>query len=159
MTEQHNLPVRHMTDDHHAPYAIARYLDALKLNGWCEVLMLWLGQYDGLEQYLEPSDNPPIAVRELLARYVANGQRIFPKTIAADLAALPFLHYRAKLMGGTQTLWDPLETSFIDFAQDEVAVWRGETPIPDTDVTKATLLSMLMRAQMPELRPSDSTQH
>ena len=151
MHENDNLPVRHITDDQHALYAIARHLDALKLHGWCDVLLLWLSQYDGLERYLDLGESPPIAVRELLARYVANGQRLFPKTIAADLANLPFLHYRAKRIGasGDETYWEPLAMSFIEFAQGgDVAVWHGEAPLPDTDVTKTYLLSSLVRRQM-----------
>lgn len=160
MKENPDSSVRHLADETHAVYAIARYLNLLKLHGWCDVLMLWLGQYDGLERYLEPSENPPVAVRELLAGYVASGQQLFPKTIATDLANLPFLHYRARLLTADEKYWDPLEISFIEFVQGgDVAVWRSDDPVAEPDVTKAYLLSALFRQPTPDRLAGDSFLH
>lgn len=160
MKDNLDSSVRHLADNSHAVYAIARYLNILKLHGWCDVLMLWLGQYDGLERYLDPRESPPVAVRELLARYVASGQQLFPKTIAADLANLPFLHYRARILTDAENHWNPVETSFIEFAQNgEVAVWWSDDPVPDPNVTKAYLLSALFRQPTPDRLAGDSFLH
>ena len=141
------MHIRRMSDKQHAVFAIARSLEALKLHTWTHVLLTWLGQYDGLECYMEDEDNPSFRVRDLLARYVATGTRVFPKTIAADFSRLPFLHYQAKLTNGVD--WESLKIPFIEFAQTgNVEVWRSSTPYPEPAMTQAYLLSAFVRCQL-----------
>lgn len=142
---------RQTSDRQHAVFAIVRFLEALKLQGWTHVVMRWLGQYDGLECYMEPDAAPALQVRDLLACYVASGARVFPKTIATDLSRLPFLHYQAQRM---EEDWNPLDTPFIEFAQTgAIEVWRSSTPHPDPEVTQAWLLTAFVRFQMNNHRP------
>lgn len=142
------MHARHSTDVQHAIYAIVRNLPILKLHTWCSVLLLWLAQYEGLEDYLDPDESPAIAVRDLLARYIATGEHVFPKKLVTDLSSLEFVHYRAALTTDSRTEWDPRLEPFVEFAQrGDVTVWRSEVPLPASCDMQASLLSSYMHQQ------------
>ncbi len=139
---------RYSNDDQHAVFSIVRYLSELKLDTWCSVILLWLAQYDGLEQFLDPCDAPTTAVRNLLAKYIEDRTRIFPKVLVSDLSSLPFLSYRASLSHDNAMEWEPLQVSFIEFCQwGEVHVWQSESPCPDKHTTQSYLHSSYQRQQ------------
>ena len=142
------VQARHSTDAQHAIFEMVRNLSTLKLHTWCSVLMLWLAQYDGIEQYLEPDDSPPVAVRNLLAQYIATGEPVFPKTLVAGLSSLPFVHYRAVRSDDSATEWHPSRMSFMAFSEGrDVSVWYSEHPTPAASEIRASLLSAYMRQQ------------
>jgi len=138
----------HATDVQHAVFAIVRNLSILKLHTWCPVLLLWLAQYEGLEAYLEPDDNPAIAMRDLLAHYIATGEHVFPKKLVTDLSSLAFVRYRAALTNDSRTQWDPRLSSFLEFAQrGDVSVWLSEAPLPSLCDIQDFLISSYMHQQ------------
>lgn len=142
------VQARHATDVQHAVFAIVRNLSILKLHTWCPVLLLWLAQYEGLETYLDPDESPPIAIRDLLARYIATGEHVFPKKLVIDLSSLAFVRYRAALTEDSRTQWDPRLSSFIEFAQrGDVSVWLSEAPLPSLCDIQDSLLYSYMHQQ------------
>jgi hypothetical protein len=133
-----------------ATVTIGHFLEGLGEPGWRSVLLRWLGQYDGLEAYLYPEDDPILTVRDLLARYVESLEPADPVRLAADLSALPFCRFRAK-RGGEK--WAPLVETFTAFCRGAtVEVWESEHPHPRPEVLQNWLLTQFCAAQLRERR-------
>ncbi|WP_041645451.1 hypothetical protein [Aromatoleum aromaticum] len=133
-----------------AVITIGHFLEGLGEPGWRGVVLRWLAQFDGLEAYLYPEDDPVLAVRDLLARYVEILEPVDPARLAADLSALPFCRFRAK-RGGEK--WEPLVESFSAFCRGAtVEVWESEHPYPRREVLQIGLLTQFCAAQMRERR-------
>lgn len=149
MDDIDTLTRRDLSDPAHAVYTIARYLDALDLNEWSGVLTVWLGQYDGLDQYMFEEEWPVVMVRELLASYIANPRKLDAREFVKDLAALPFLHYRARMENG-EGKWEPLLQPFVEYAQGDgnVLVWESPYPYPPAEITEAYLFATFMSQKL-----------
>lgn len=133
-----------------AVITIGHFLEGLGEPGWRSILLRWLGQYDGLEVYLYPEDDPVLAVRDLLAGYVDLLEPLDPARLAADVSALPFCHFRAQ-RGGER--WEPLVEPFTAFCRGAtVEVWESERPHPRREVLQNWLLVQFCAAQVHERR-------
>lgn len=129
-----------------AVMTIGHFLEGLGEPGWRNVLLCWLGRYDGLEAYLYPEDDPVLTVRDLLARYVEALRPADPAQLAADLVTLPFCRYRAKR---NDEKWKPLAETFSSFCRGTtVEVWESERPSPPPEVLQKWLLAQFCAAQI-----------
>ena len=132
---------------------IGHYLESLGEPGWRAVLLQWLGQYDGLEVYMLPEDDPVLAAQELLGAYVQEGRSLDPAEFSADLADLHFCYYRAR-RDSDRKKWEPLAESFALFCEGVlVTVWQGLEPYPSRDLIQSWLLVRFCRAQLDSRRP------
>ena len=133
--------------------SIGHFLENLGEPAWRGVLLQWLGQYDGLEAYMYPEDDPVLAVRELLGAYVQQGRSLDPEAFSAELADLHFCYYRAR-RDGDRKKWEPMTESFTSFCQGVVVtVWQGAEPYPSRDLLQSSLLVRFCRAQLESRRP------
>jgi hypothetical protein len=139
---------RDLGDEEHAIYAVAKYLDVLKLGQWCGVVINWLGQFDGLERYALEENWPVMEVRDMLASYVGRGQPMHARELVKELVALPFVLFCAKqdLMPGR---WNPLETTFIEYEYSgkQILVYEAEKPYPARECTEHYLYDAFVRVQ------------
>jgi hypothetical protein len=139
---------RDMMDRMHAPFAVVRSLDLLGLSAWSHRLLLWLGRYDGFEQRLAGEGDLLLAVRDLLAGYVARGARVDARTVVGDLCRLEVLHHRAAWVNESKRQrrhWMPLQEAWLDFVtqgepDDELRVWWSPQTWPAEDLLRRHLL-------------------
>ena len=138
MTRLPPLSDERVQERQQATMTIALFLDALCEPGWRTVILQWLAQYEGLERYLWPEDDPVVQVQNLLARYAENGHLPEAETLAIQLSELPHCYYKATRIG---VRWDPLNQTFADFSQGEnVDVWSWPHPEPTTATVQSWLL-------------------
>lgn len=128
--------------------AIGDCLQRLGEPGWRGALLHWLGQYEGLETYMDPEEDPVLAVADLLRAYVEEGQRLEPQAFSAELADLHFCYYRAR-RDRDRKKWEPLVETFAGFSEGLlVTVWQGLAPYPSRDLIQSCLLVRFCRAQL-----------
>lgn len=138
---------RELMDRDHAIYTIATTLDALALGNWTHTLVLWLGQYDGLEQHLPPEHDPLLCVRQLLSQYTL--RKVEVGRITVDLCEQPFLRLRAAWVddkASTRRDWLPLRQAWLDFIDhaepgEQLRVWESDQPFPSPEELRMHLLS------------------
>lgn len=154
---------RDALDHGHAVFAMAAHLKSLNLTGWITTVVNWLGHFDGFEAYVEEGDDPIIAVRNLLASYVARlrpGRLLGDLALAAhelkqhivdDLLGMEFLRYRAYWGRGLvhepdARVWNSLAQPWLEFVEsgepeEQLMVWRsGDRPYPALDEHRLALL-------------------
>lgn len=145
-------PGRDLMDRTHAVYAIARSLDTLGFGNWTHTLLLWLGNYDGLEERIPPTDDPVIAVRDLLTSYMTM-RKVEIGQIAVDLGNLDFVHHRAAWIDerkGVRRNWMPLQQPWLDFvaqgeAGEDLRIWWSEQAWPPGEQLRRHLLTGYVR--------------
>lgn len=160
-------PGRSVSDRSHAIFAIQAYLQALGLHGWIDRFIQWLGRYDGLEQYVEPEDEPLICVRNVLHRHVCEVRKWvsekrscsvaadllqqLKRRIVDDLLELNFVRYAAFLGNepvpdGRRPRWQPLRQGWLEFmevrqAGEQLWIWqRSDGPNPSRAALRDYLL-------------------
>ena len=126
---------------------IAGALERLGEPGWRAVVLCWLARFDGLERYMDPEDDPVVAVTELLGAYADTAAAPDAQELSARLADLHFCYYRAR-RDRDRKKWEPLAEPFARFCEGVlVTVWRGPEPYPSRDLIQSSLLVRLCRAQ------------
>lgn len=141
---------RDLTDRQHAVFAIVAHLESLGMSGWTHTLLSWLAHYDGFEDQMPDGDDPVVCLRELLARYIAQGGAPEVTRVALDLCSMPFLFHRAAWIRETPTQttrrdWMPLSRAWLDFVKDqspgeELRVWTASVAYPPADDVRDYLL-------------------
>ena len=152
---------RSETDRSYAIFVVAAYLDALGLGQWTNNFLLWLGRYEGLEQYIEKKEHDPvISVRNVLAKHIIEGRgnvaskaerRALLQDIARSILKQDFVYYKAfwgrdLVRRGGEKLWNPAKQSWLAFIEHHhpddffLNVWRSETPNTSEDLLQAMLL-------------------
>ncbi len=140
---------RDETDHGCAIYAIAAYLEALGLKHLTSNFLLWLANYEGLEQQLEAELDPVKNVRDVLLSYVIAGRRCVPgnpdaektlvQEIARDISRRDFMYYKAfwgddpMMPTGGKKLWNPAHQSWLSFVShyregQELWLWMSDEP-------------------------------
>jgi hypothetical protein len=140
-------------DRMHAPYAIARLLEANDLRYWTAPVLSLLANYDGFERFIPTEIDPAICLRDLWTKYAANNTKIETGQVHLDICSLQVLHYQAawvNLDSKAQRCWNPLCERWLDFeSQDEkgeaLQVWFNEEACPDHYQVRAHLLSAKLR--------------
>lgn len=157
LDEAESIPRRTTMDRSHAVFAIAGHLRALGLRNWVGRIVQWLSRYDGLEEYVEPEDEPLVCVRDVLFRHVCRIGRWVAEIppchtatdamlqlknrIIDDLLKLNFVRYAAfwgdePVPSDTCRRWQPLQQSWLEFLEsrqegDHLWIWqRSEGPNP-----------------------------
>lgn len=149
-------PNRDFLDREHAPYAIARYLQAMGFANWTHTMLLWLGNYDGFEAHIPQADDPLIGLRQLLAGYcVKKGRQtnIQLGQVAVDICKLPVVHWHASWFGrdGRELPpWDPINVAWLDFVTqggegDVLRVWKTPEPSINIDQLRHHLVASYVR--------------
>ncbi|RTL26863.1 MAG: hypothetical protein EKK47_20260 [Burkholderiales bacterium] len=140
---------RRRSDRTHAIFSIVRGLEAIGLATWTHPLLTFLGRYDGIEEFAW-EDDPIPALQQLVEHHAQSGCKVLSGTIAAEVIQLQVLHYRVAWFkaGEVQacSVWDPLETDFLDFIEDgipgaEWRIWKTDEPNPDAELVKRYLLA------------------
>lgn len=154
---------RSVLDHGHAVFAISAYLRALSLHEWTERFLSWIGRYDGLERYIEPAEEPFLAVRALLLRFVVEVRdwlshgpleaavRALKERIVDELLQLDFVRYHAfwdsdPVPSGAARVWQPMQDGWLDFmeqrrAGDVLWIWQRAQPNPSGEALRSYLLA------------------
>jgi hypothetical protein len=132
--------------------SIGHQLAALGQPAWHDVVVDWLGHYDGLEVYLYPEEDPVVLVHAVLQQYIAQGRRLTPEGLAHDIAALPFVALAARRLSHGPR-WNPLAEQFSSWTEgDLVDVWEALEPGSIRDMTQTRLLVQFAKVSQPETR-------
>lgn len=143
-----------------AIFAIAESLQQLGLASKTNLLLRWLGRFEGLEQHLEDESDPIVRVRLILLQHVADQpamQHISEPqrqrnwhSLVTQLVEQPF----AQTCGdwgrdgiASRIKWNPIEQSFMDFLAlgqpgEELSIW---TPTEGTQRRARQFASMLLQ--------------
>lgn len=131
---------------------IQHHLVALGEPAWADVLLPWLHNYDGLELYTWPEDDPVFLVLNLLSSYVEQGRRLEPEAFAGDLASLSFCGLAARHEEGGPR-WDPLNERFEDWTRGNIVrVWDAAEPGRVRDMVQTRLLLRFCRTRTENYR-------
>lgn len=124
-----------------AIFAIAESLQQLGLAHKTNLLLRWLGRFEGLEQHLEDDSDPVVSVRLILLQHVADQPAIEHVSqaqqernwhkLVLQIMAQPFVQTCGDWGrdGITSRIkWDPLQHSFMDFLAlglpgEELSIW------------------------------------
>lgn len=158
---------RTLLDRGHAVFAIAGHLRALGLRSWVGRVVQWLSRYDGLEDYVEPEDEPLVCVRDVLFNHVCRLRQWIAETapcqtaaetlsqlknrIIDDLLMLNFVRYAAfwghePVPTDKNVRWKPLQQSWLEFLEarqegDHLWIWqRSDGPNPSGAALREYLL-------------------
>lgn len=158
---------RTLLDRGHAVFAIAGHLRALGLRSWVGRVVQWLSRYDGLEDYVEPEDEPLVCVRDVLVNHVCRLRQWIAETapgqtaaetlsqlknrIIDDLLTLNFVSYAAfwghePVPTDKNVRWKPLQQSWLEFLEarqegDHLWIWqRSDGPNPSGAALREYLL-------------------
>lgn len=129
---------------------IGCHLDALGEPEWHGIIVEWLHQFDGLELYLWPENDPIMQVLGVVQGYVEQERSVSPEDLAHDLAGLAFVGLAARRETGGER-WDPLSEKFDTWTQGEIVnVWDALEPGSIRDMTQTRLLVKFTKARTPK---------
>lgn len=126
---------------------IANRLGELGLSYWLPVIHRWLSRFKGLEDFMDPSMHPTLAVLEVLEQFSEAPGR---EELAQKLSCLDFLTLRVRHTEATGSIWDSRVEPFMDYCcRGKVEVWQSDREYPSPNDTRDWLL-----ANIPIFSPS-----
>jgi hypothetical protein len=142
-------PARDPMDRMHAPYAIARLLEAADLRYWSAPVLSLLANLDGFERYCPEDMDPSTVLRDQWTQAVATNTTIPTGQILVDICDLKIFAFRAAWINQdtkAQQLWQPLSERWLDFEtrgekNEVLQVWHGEGAVPTYEQLRAHLLA------------------